>query len=248
MNDETVHIFLGHDKREAAAYHVCQQSILDTALDPDRICFHAVTGAQRDGSNAFTYARFLIPYRMRWGSVEKHAIWLDGDMVVREPIEELWALRRHDVALQVVKHEYQTQHPRKYVGTPMESDNRDYPAKNQSSVMVVNCGTLHNRVLTPDFVARHDGSFLHRFGWLTPQLVGALPERWNFLVNEMVPSSDVALGHFTIGVPGFSHYADDFLSDEWHAAYSKMVNLEGERPLDVAVRAERARRIKERGA
>jgi hypothetical protein len=36
-------------------------------------------------------------------------------------------------AVAVVKHDYKTKHRRKYIGTPLEADNADYPRKNWSS-------------------------------------------------------------------------------------------------------------------
>src|SRR5690606_36000298 len=94
-------------------------------------------GGQRDGTNAFIYSRFLIPYLQNY---KGWALFVDGaDMIVKGDLAELWALRDKAKAVQVVKHDYRTKHPRKYVGTQMEADNRDYPCKNWSSVMVINC-------------------------------------------------------------------------------------------------------------
>jgi hypothetical protein len=70
------------------------QSIIDTARDPLKLSFTPVTGPMRDGSNAFIYARFLVPYLCGFSGV---ALFLDGDMTVRAPIEDLFALTRLDV-------------------------------------------------------------------------------------------------------------------------------------------------------
>jgi hypothetical protein len=41
--------------------------------------------------------------------------------------------------VQVVKHDYKTKFPRKYLGTEMESANENYPRKNWSSLILWNC-------------------------------------------------------------------------------------------------------------
>ncbi len=214
---ESVPIYIGFDHREAVAWHVCVESILDNCSDPDRLAFSAVTGERRDGSNAFIYARFLVPWRM---SYRGSAIFMDGDMVVRSDILELWESRAlGNVGAQVVKHDYKTKHPVKYLGNA----NEDYPRKNWSSVILWNCGYSPNRMLTPEFVAKADGSFLHRFSWLKNEEVGDLPQAWNRLVMEQDVSDDDRLLHYTIGIPGFAEYADCDRAEDWWASYRRML-------------------------
>jgi len=209
---DEVRVFVGFDPREAAAYHVCCQSILDNTKA--EVSFHPVRGEQRDGSNTFTYARFLVPYRCGFRGV---ALFLDGDMVARGDIAELAELTRLDRGVCVVKHEYLTRHPVKYLGYA----NHDYPRKNQSSVIAWNCGYMPNRVLTPDFVSKHDGAFLHRFSWLKDEQIGDLPMQWNRLVLEQELQDDDKLRHFTIGSPCFAEYADSPGAEEWFAALNR---------------------------
>lgn len=206
---EQIPVFLGFDLREAVAFHVCCQSILDTARYPDQIQFHAVTGDRRDGSNAFTFARFEVPYRCGF---KGWAIFLDGDMIVRSDIAELWEMRQAYVGVCVVKHHYQTKHPTKYTGAP----NLNYERKNWGSVALWNCSYFPNRVLTPDYIARADAMFLRQFRWLKDEQIGELPAEWNRLVLEDELTPDDKLRHFTIGSPCFSEYADCDGSDEWH--------------------------------
>jgi hypothetical protein len=215
-----VPVCLGYDHREAAAYHVACQSILEHATVPVSfipLALNTLKGYEEnheDGSNLFVYSRFLVPWLMGWKGC---AIYMDSDVLVRDDIAKLWALRRHDLGLQVVKHDYKTKHALKYLGTPMESPNEDYPMKNQSSVMLFSCSFLENRKLTPEFVARAPGSFLHRFEWLSPNRVGELPKEWNHLVGEYPPNPDAKLLHHTLGSPalGGSH-RDQEGADEWH--------------------------------
>jgi hypothetical protein len=131
---------------------------------------------------------------------------------VRDDIYKLWNLRNHNVGVQVVKHDYQTQHALKYLG----AKNEDYPAKNWSSVMLWNCKFAENRKLTLEFVAQQPGSFLHRFEWLSPRRVGELPAEWNHLCMEYAPNDDAKLYHYTIGTPCFGgKYAEQEGATEW---------------------------------
>lgn len=201
-------IFIGYDPREAVAYHACVQSILETARDPLSLSFTPVTGPRRDGSNDFIYARFLVPALCGFSGF---ALFLDGDMTVRAPIEDLFAHKKHYVGASVVKHDYKTKHPVKYLG----NKNEDYPRKQWSSVVLWNCGYFPNRILTPDFIAKQSGSFLHRFQWLKDEQIGDLPRSWNRLVLEEELSGDDCLRHFTIGIPAFSEYGDCDGAEEW---------------------------------
>jgi lipopolysaccharide biosynthesis glycosyltransferase len=209
-----VRIFIGFDPREAVAYHTCVQSIIDTANEPLKLSFTPVTGPMRDGSNAFIYARFLVPYLCGYSGF---AVFLDGDMIVRSQIEDLLAYREHTIAASVVKHDYKTKHPVKYLG----NKNEDYPRKNWSSVVLWNCGHVDNRVLTPSFIAGKAGSYLHRFSWLEDAQIGELPMEWNRLVLEQEVKQDDKLLHYTIGTPCFAEYADCDMAEEWHAAYRR---------------------------
>lgn len=207
-------VFLGFDPREAVAYHTCVQSIIDTARDPLNIAFTPVTGPMRDGSNAFIYARFLVPYLCGFNG---SAVFLDGDMIVRHPIEDLFKLIRMDCGATVVKHDYKTKHPVKYLG----NKNEDYPRKNWSSVIGWNCGFFLNRVLVPEYVAEQSGAHLHRFSWLADHQIGELPMEWNRLVMEQPVTADDKLLHYTIGTPCFAEYADCDSAEHWHAAHKR---------------------------
>jgi len=204
-----IRIFTGYDKREAQGWQVFCRSLIDQTKEPVSII--PIGGHQRDGTNAFTYSRFLVPAMCDFSG---WALWVDGsDMMMRADIGELWALRDEKYAVQVVKHDYRTKHARKYIGTPMESDNADYPRKNWSSVILWNCA--RNRVLSPDFVSNATGAFLHRFTWLDNDKIGELPPEWNVLVGEQEEAAKLA--HFTLGIPGFKAYQDSWYSGEWRA-------------------------------
>lgn len=210
-------LFLGYDKREAVGYHVCVESLIRTATAPFTVA--PVFGDRRDGTNDFIYSRFLVPYLCDY---QGWAIFADGsDMLFREDIAHLWALRsaRNAHAVLVVQRHYKTRHPRKYIGTDMESHNRDYPCKNWSSLMLFNCAHPANRVLTPEYIRQHGGEHLHTFGWLPSSAVGALPARWNVLMGEEGEDAECAVAHYTLGIPFFNHYKKCTRSKEWWDLY-----------------------------
>lgn len=207
-------LFLGYDQREAVGFHVCVESVIKHASQP--IAMIPIHGEQYDGTNAFTYARFLVPYLCEY---KGSAVFIDGsDMLVREDIVPLFGYANDTAkAVSVVQHNYHTTSPRKYVGTPMEADNRDYPCKNWSSVMVFNCGHVKHRALHPDSVKEMTGAQLHQFNWLKHDEVGALPPKWNVLVGEGEPLvAQCAIAHFTLGIPSFPQYASCTFANEWH--------------------------------
>lgn len=213
-----IRMFIGFDPREACAYHTCVQSLIEHSSQPLAITplalnhLRGYSERHLDGSNAFIYSRFLVPYLCDFTG---WAIFLDGDMIVNEDIVKLWALQDNWKAVQVVQHAYHTKHPVKYLG----ARNEDYPRKNWSSVIVWNCAHYANRKLTPDYVSAASGAELHRFTWLPNERIGSLPPQWNHLVGEYTDRDDAALYHYTIGSPCFSEYANCDSADRWWATY-----------------------------
>lgn len=212
----SIPITIGYDPREAIAYHTCTNSIIRHASRPVSLIplalnlFNNYSETHTDGSNQFIYSRFLTPYLMNY---QGWAIFMDGDMIVRDDIIKLWELKDDSYAVQVVKHDYKTKMPVKYLG----AKNEDYPCKNWSSVILWNCGHPKNKLLTPEFIQSATGAQLHRFTWLEDNEVGELPAEWNWLDVEYDWNPLAKLVHYTLGSPCFHEFADqgDF-ADEWH--------------------------------
>ena len=208
-------VFVGYDPREAIAYHTCVNSIIRHASQPVAIIpialnlFQDYKETHTDGSNHFIYTRFLVPHLMGF---KGWAIFIDGDMIIRGDMVELWNLREVDKDVMVVKHDYQTCMPVKYLG----AKNENYPRKNWSSVILWNCNSFPNRQLTPEFVQTSSGSFLHRFSWLDDNRIGDLPPEWNWLPDEYGPNLNAKLLHYTLGTPCFQEFADTPQGNEWH--------------------------------
>ena len=146
-------LFIGYDPREAVVYHACVNSIVRQASQPLAITplalknLRSYTERHRDGSNQFTYSRFLVPHLTGWAG---WALYIDGDMLLRDDIAEIFKLRDETKAVLCVHHDYKTKLRKKYLG----ARNEDYPRKNWSSVMLWNCAHPANRV--PDSGVRAD--------------------------------------------------------------------------------------------
>jgi lipopolysaccharide biosynthesis glycosyltransferase len=222
---QVLDIYLGYDgKVEPIAYYVCMQSIIEKSSIPVRFTPLALntlkdyTETHTDGSNSFIYSRFLVPYLNNFKGM---ALFLDGDMIVKGDVAELLYEFDPSEAVKVVKHNYKTKHPVKYLG----AKNEDYPKKNWSSVMLWNCSHWLNRQLTPRFIQEQTGKYLHRFQWLKypEEQVGKLDETWNHLVNEYEYNPDAKLAHFTLGSPCFKDYQTGDYSEEWWNTYKRMI-------------------------
>lgn len=217
---ETIRVFVGYDPREAVAYHTFCQSVLEKASVPvsfTPLALNALKGyteTHEDGSNTFIYSRFLAPYLCEF---KGWALFADGDMICQEDIAQLWALRDDSKAVMVVKHDYQTKASVKYLG----NKNQNYPRKNWSSVVLWNCGNEAHRILTPDFLMQQTGAFLHRFAWLSDDLIGDLPQDWNWLVTEYPDNSKAKLLHYTLGTPCFKDYERGDCASTWHECHRR---------------------------
>jgi hypothetical protein len=212
-----IDLFVGFDQREAVAYHTFCQSVVSRTTRPVRFTPLVALGmdGKQDGSNQFIYSRFLVPHLMQY---QGWAIYADGDMVCQEDIVKLWEMRDDRYAVQVVQHDYQTKHRRKYLG----NKNEDYPRKNWSSLILWNCGHKAHKMLTPEAVAGLDGAFLHRFQWLNDSEIGELPLTWNWLVSEYPGNDSAQLYHYTIGTPCFSVYQNCDNTELWWREFRKM--------------------------
>lgn len=217
---EVIILFVGHDDREAIGSVVFAQSVHERCVSPHPVAIARIGRRgfnDRDGSNSFTYSRFLVPFYMNFRG---WAIFIDGaDCLLRSDLVELMGLRNSYYAVQVVKRaEYTTRDSVKYRGTELEAPNENYRRKNWSSVMLWNCEHPMNSQLTPEFIAHKEGSWLHQLGWLSDHRIGALPEQWNVLIGENGEDCVYAkLVHYTLGIPAFAQYSSALYADEWRS-------------------------------
>ena len=207
-----INLFVGFDPREAVAYHVFCNSIIQNTSVPVQITPLVLSQLQEfnerhdDRSNDFVYSRFLTPYL---SDFKGWAIFADGDMICQGDLKELIDMADPSKAVMVVKHDYQTKATQKYLG----NINENYPRKNWSSVILWNCDHPKHKILTPDFVSKQTGKFLHRFSWLDDLDIGELPLEWNWLASEYRVNREAKLIHFTLGTPCFKDYKNSDMAD-----------------------------------
>jgi hypothetical protein len=210
----TVRLFAGYDPREAIGFHVFVASLLDRTSAP--VTIHPLDGRNLpEGTNTFTFSRFLVPWLCGF---EGRAIFADAcDMLMLADLAELDALFDPAKAVQVVRQEYKTRNPVKYVGTDMQCPNRDYDRKNWASLMLVNCGHAAWHGMTPDRVREFAPVPTQLLGlrWIPDEAIGFLPDAWNRLVDEGQAVEGAKLLHWTAGIPAFPHYKDAPGADAW---------------------------------
>lgn len=207
-----IRLFTGYDEREAVGWHVFTSSVIRQCSEP--IFFTPIQDkGLTDGSNAFTYARYKVAEMCGF---EGWAVFADAcDMLCIGDFAELWALRDERYAVQVVKHAYKTRNPIKYLGTTMQCPNVDYPRKNWSSLMLINCAA-------PEWKLCEAGMKVHVFTGFKDERIGELPSEWNCLVDEGQDSTDAKILHWTAGIPGFGLYHGAHRAADWHEEHEFM--------------------------
>lgn len=160
-------------------------------------------------STGHAISRFLVPALCDYAG---WALFTDGDVLFRRDIAQLYALADPRKAVQVVQHQHAPSATVKMEGQAQTL----YARKNWSSVMLFHAGHPANRALTIDLVNTLPGRDLHRFCWLSDDLIGALPSTWNVLIGEE-PEADPAIAHFTNGTPDLPGYETQPFAEEWRA-------------------------------
>lgn len=231
-------VWIGYDPREQEAFDVAKASIeLHSGFDLD-IYAMALGVLQRRGmyqrptrkdgnvlwdvisdapmSTEFAISRFFVPAlspQYSW------AVFMDCDVMLRAPIEELFALADKTKAVQVVKHSHLPgSATTKMDGQPQTA----YPRKNWSSVVLWNLKHPANRTLTAAKLNSWSGRALHGFQWLADEVIGELPAEWNHLVGVNAPNPDAKLVHFTLGIPTMAGYQACEHAAEWWKLFSPM--------------------------
>jgi hypothetical protein len=221
-----INVFIGFDPRETVAFHVLSHSIHARASQPVSITplvlsqLKQVHTRERHPlqSTDFSFSRFLAPYL---SDFRGWSVFMDCDMLMREDIAGLYALRDERYAVMVVKHCHVPREHSKFLGQPQTG----YEKKNWSSVMLFN--NARCRALVPEYVNSASGLQLHRFEWLAgDELIGVLPARWNHLVGYDPPRADAALVHFTLGGPYFDEYCDCEYAEEWRREREAMLRVD----------------------
>jgi hypothetical protein len=234
-------VFIGYDPREADAFAVAAASLQNRASEAVDVMAVDLAVLQQRGlyqrpiekragklwdpisqapmSTQFAIARFFVPLLATQFCAEPWdwAAFMDGDVMLRADVAELFALADSTKAVQCVQH-------RQEGGSALKMDGQEqtfYARKNWSSVMLLNLRHPAMRTLTLAKLNTWTGRALHAFNWLSDPFVGALPGEWNHLVGVNEPDPDARLVHFTLGIPSMPGYQSCEHADEWwdyHAA------------------------------
>jgi lipopolysaccharide biosynthesis glycosyltransferase len=225
---EPLRIYVGWDSREDIAFQACKQSLLDTASVPIEVIPLKQRLLKRDGlywrksdklaSTEFTFTRFLIA---EMANFTGWALFIDCDFIAVEDVKKLFDQADNRYALMCAQHDYTPKE-----GVKMDGKQQlNYPRKNWSSMMLVNCGHPSNKKLTKDLVndPNIDGKYLHRFSWLNDSEIGAISHEWNWLVGWYNEPDDgkPKFIHYTEGGPWFEQYKDCEYNLEYYRAERK---------------------------
>lgn len=218
-----IRVFIGYDPRDAEAFQVLAHSIQTRSSLPVAIAPLMLTQLTRLlwrerhplQSTDFSFSRFLVPLLCDF---QGFALFMDGDMLMQDDIANLWALADPARAVQVVQHDHAPPPGAKSLGRTQTP----YPRKNWSSVMLFNCARC--AALSADYVNTASGLDLHRFSWTSDSRIGALPGRWNHLVDydPQLPAGAISNFHFTSGGPWHADYANCGYADLWLAERRRM--------------------------
>ena len=215
-------VFIGYDPREDIAYQVCRESLARNSsmwLDIQPIKQAEMREKnlywrEKDplASTEFSFTRFLTPYLAGYTG---WAIFMDCDFLWRGDIAEIKQYMDPAYAVCVVKHDYKPKETTKMDGQVQTQ----YPRKNWSSFMLINCG--HRKVIQGlhlEDVNNETGMYLHQMMWAGED-IGELPIKFNYLEGWYTKDDEpnpLAV-HFTRGGPWFKDYVDVEYGDEWMA-------------------------------
>jgi hypothetical protein len=212
-------IFCGYDRRESVGFHVFANSVITRSSIPVALVACSGNGVSQ-GSNEFTYSRFLSAYRMQFSG---KCVFADAsDMICLADVAELQQeLNKITGAVGVVKHEYKTSHPIKYRNTEMESLNRDYARKNWASLMLINCEHPAWQSVTPESLNSWTGLELLQFKFLADSEIQSVSNDWNVLVDENQSIDNPKILHWTAGIPAFEYYSNAPMAHAWQEEWKK---------------------------
>jgi hypothetical protein len=209
-------IFIGYDPREKIAFHVLSQSIIEHSSIPVSISPINLTNLKKfykrkkriKDSTEFSISRFLTPYLSNY---KDYSLFVDCDFIIREDVAKLLKIVKSNPkkVLWCVKHNYIPKSKLKF----LNEKQLIYSKKNWSSFVVYN--NQKCKILTPKFIEKANGLYLHQFKWTKDELIGNLPKEWNILVGEQkIPKNFKSL-HFTVGGPYFKKYRKSLGSNFW---------------------------------
>lgn len=234
-------VYVGWDPREAGAFAVAKHSIqkhLSAPLDVRGLLLDDLIAAglhkrpmkrddkgklidvrsiraDYDGSISTEHAnaRFFVLQLVTEGWV----LFMDGDMLARTDLNEVFEGLDPKFAAYCVKHDYQ---PTAAVKMDARLQTR-YPKKNWSSFVIFNRDSEANKRLTVDMLNVLPGRDLHQLCWLQDEEIGGLDESWNWLVGHSPIEIQPRVVHFTSGTPEMAGYGSVPYANEWKDALAE---------------------------
>ena len=237
-------IYIGWDPRERDAFDVCRCSLLRHIRRA--VSVHKLT--LKDLQNRGLYKRTTLhdgatnrlidvpsrrPDYPGWMSTEhaiarffvpliaktKWALFMDGDMLVRGDISEVFDGLDDSKALYCVNHYHAPANGPKMDGQAQTQ----YPRKNWSSFVVFNTEAWPWRsAMYASALRDSPGRDLHAFSFCTDDQIGFLDRKWNHLVGWSDPQIDPTVVHFTEGLPDMPGYENCDYADEWRAELERI--------------------------
>ena len=247
----TLHVFVGYDQREHAAYLVCRDSILNPKFgrkpEPGEIEVHPLshrilreqgyfdrpwkvdaagqTWDERDGrpfSTEFSHSRFLVPEISRdKGITGGPVVFVDCDFLFLTSILDMLDGIDSTKAISVVQHDINA------VAAGVKMDGmvqQRYFRKLWSSLMVFNMGHPANRgALSRYTVNTAAGAWLHALSVYKDDEIGEIPLGWNFIPGLSADTEIVHAVHWSLGGPWMSGFESAAYASIWRGAYCKLV-------------------------
>ena len=220
-------IYIGYDSKEPIASEVCEFSLNKNSSKPIKVHHIKLNEVKNKniywretdklGSTEFTFTRFLVPFLQNYNG---WALFCDSDFLWLEDVNELFSIADDKYAIMCVHHDYKPKNTKK----KLLSSQQIYPRKNWSSLVLWNCSHPSNKKVTPDLVNTETGKFMHRFGWLKDEEIGAISHEWNWLIGwykEPEDGKPKAL-HYTEGGPWLG---SDFQKKEYAKEWNKYFKL-----------------------
>ena len=215
-------VFIGWDRREDGAYQVAKHSMeLYSSIPLDIVPIKQHELREQGiytrppdtlASTEFSLTRFLTPYLAGYSG---WALFCDCDFLFRGDIAGLLDYADGTKACFVVPHDYR---PTETIKMNNQAQHQ-YPRKNWSSFMFINCEHEQVKRLTPEVVNSATPAYLHRFDWLTDDVIGHLPIAYNYLEGwysrDDCPNP-IAV-HMTRGGPWFHDWTEVEYGKEWMA-------------------------------
>lgn len=244
----TIHVFVGYDIREHAAWLVCRDTILNPIeggwvsgvevhpvshrdlrrrglfTRPWRTDEKGQTWDERDGrpfSTEFSHSRFLVPHLAReMGVKQDTVVFVDCDFMFLRPITEMLHAVDRSKAISVVKHDFASVAE----GTKMDGmAQQRYFRKLWSSLMVFNMGHPDVDAFNPYHADHGAGSTLHGFRQFDENEIGEIEEAWNFIPGHSIDKGYANAIHWSLGGPWMTGYEDAAYAGTWRRRYKQIV-------------------------